>query len=301
MARSEDDSWDIAGKVGSTALATAMVRAAETLRDDRLFTDPFAQHFIDSAVAKGWQNPYGTQDWHSADYDDPAVAQFRQASTNGAACRTRFIDDFLRDGSANQVVLLAAGLDARAWRLPWRTGVVVYELDQPGVLEFKSDTMQGERPSARRCPVPIDLRQDWPAALSAAGFEPDEPTDWVAEGLLPYLPPNSQDQLFERVHRLSAPGSRLVVDIYPPDFYNQENLRAMFARMNETTRAEVYSSDELFFTEGHRADIAEWLTERGWTTSGKVTAEVMAELGRRPPENLPVGTLSYQYLSAHRG
>lgn len=77
MVRSEDDSWDIAGNVGSTALATAMVRAAETLRDDRLFADPFAQRFIDAAVAQGWQNPYGTDAWRAEDYDDPAVAQFR--------------------------------------------------------------------------------------------------------------------------------------------------------------------------------------------------------------------------------
>lgn len=85
MVRSEDDTWDLAGKVGSTALATAMVRAAETLRDDRLFADPFAQRFIDAAVAQGWQNPYGTDAWKAKDYDDPAVALYREASTNGAS------------------------------------------------------------------------------------------------------------------------------------------------------------------------------------------------------------------------
>src|SRR5690242_16215898 len=93
--RADDDSWDIAGKVGSTALATAMVRAAETVREGGLFTDPFAQYFLDAAVAAGWRNPYGTEDWHRNEYEDPATAAFRTASTDCAVCRTRFIDDFL--------------------------------------------------------------------------------------------------------------------------------------------------------------------------------------------------------------
>lgn len=138
--------------------------------------------------------------------------------------------------------------------------------------------MQYDEPATRRCAVPIDLRHDWPNALVAADFDPAEPTDWVAEGLLPYLPAAGQDQLFDRINEHSAPGSRLVVDIYPPEFYDQDNLRAMFARMNETTGADVYSSEEPFCADERRADVAEWLAERGWTTSAELTVDVMTEL-----------------------
>jgi len=299
--RTDDDSWGIAGKVGSTALATAMVRAAENVRSGGLFTDPFAQCFLDAAVAQGWRNPYATEAWHRNDYEDPATAAFRQASTDCAVCRTRFIDDFLRAGTDRQVVLLAAGLDTRAWRLPWTEGSVVYELDQPGVLDFKSETMAAHatRPSARRCAVPIDLRDDWPAALLAAGFDSTAPAVWVAEGLVPYLPPTGQDVLFERITSLSAPGSRLIVDVYGPEFYEPERLRAMFARMNQTTREEVYSTEELFFS-GDRADVAEWLAGHGWTTTAAPTLDVMAELGRPAPDDMPAGALSDFFVSAHR-
>ena len=182
--RTDDDSWGIAGKVGSTALATAMVRAAENVRSGGLFTDPFAQCFLDAAVAQGWRNPYATEAWHRNDYEDPATAAFRQASTDCAVCRTRFIDDFLRAGTDRQVVLLAAGLDTRAWRLPWTEGSVVYELDQPGVLDFKSETMAAHatRPSARRCAVPIDLRDDWRRHCWQLGLTPPPPPFGLPRG-----------------------------------------------------------------------------------------------------------------------
>lgn len=278
-----------------------MVRAAETAREDGLFIDPFAQLFLDAAVAQGWRNPYGTEAWHRNDYEDPATAAFRQASTDCAVCRTRFIDDFLSAGTERQVVLLAAGLDTRAWRLPLAEDCAIYELDQPGVLDFKLNTVaeHAGQSLARRCAVPIDLRYDWPQALTAAGFDASVSTAWVAEGLLPYLPPVGQDLLFERINALSAPGSRLVVDVYGPEFYEPDRLRAMFARMNETTREEVYSSEELFFS-GDRANVAEWLAGHGWMTEVSPTADVMAELGRAAPDGMPPGALSDFFLTAYR-
>ncbi|MGA5464770.1 SAM-dependent methyltransferase [Mycobacterium sp. NPDC050041] len=299
MGRTEGDSWDISENVGTTALATAMVRAAETTRDDRLTADPFAQHFLDAAVAQGWKNPYATEAWNRNEYDDPAVARFRQASTDWAACRTRFIDDFLTAGGERQIVILAAGLDARAWRLTWSDGTVVYELDQPGVLEFKDTTMRSQdaEPATARRAVPIDLRHDWPAALTPAGFDPGMPTAWVAEGLLPYLPPAAQDLLFERIHQFSAAGSRLVVDAYTPEFY--ANTAETFRRMNETTREEVYSGEQLFFA-GERADVVEWLADRGWSTRAAVAVDVMAKFGRPAPDGVPAGSLSSTFVTAHR-
>src|ERR1700756_4098233 len=136
------------------------------------------------------------------------------------AVRTRFFDDFFlnaaRDG-VRQSVILAAGLDARAYRLSWPLGSVVYEVDQPKVIEFKSTTMStlGAAPAADRRTVSIDLREDWPAALRSSGFHVAQPTSWSAEGLLMYLPPEAQDRLFDHITALSAPGSQLATEYHP--------------------------------------------------------------------------------------
>src|SRR5699024_6712569 len=113
-----------------------------------------------------------------------------------------------------QVVILASGLDSRAYRLAWPAGTVVFEIDQPKVLSYKAATLaaHGVTPSTDRREVPMDLRQDWPAALRAAGFDPAAPTAWLAEGLLMYLPADAQDRLFEQVTALSVPGSRIAVE-----------------------------------------------------------------------------------------
>ena len=122
--------------------------------------------------------------------------------------RTRFFDEFFlaaaNDG-IRQAVILASGLDARAYRLPWPAGTTVFEIDQARVIEFKSDTLAeiGATPTADRRAVPVDLRHDWPAALRAAGYDPSKPTAWSAEGLLPFLPPDAQDRLLDNITALS--------------------------------------------------------------------------------------------------
>ena len=105
--------------------------------------------------------------------------------------RTRYFDAYFAaaaDAGVRQIVMLAAGLDSRAYRLGWSAGTTVFELDQPRVLEFKRQTLAGESPRAERREVPVDLREDWPAALQSSGFRPEQPSAWIAEGLLIYLP-----------------------------------------------------------------------------------------------------------------
>ena len=136
------------------------------------------------------------------------------------AVRTKFFDEFFLDATnagIRQVVILASGLDARAYRLPWPDGTTVYEIDQPQVIEFKSRTLAelGAQPTAHRRAVAIDLRDDWPAALRAAGFDPAQPSAWSAEGLLGYLPPDAQDRLLDTITELSAPGSRIATESGP--------------------------------------------------------------------------------------
>ena len=111
-------------------------------------------------------------------------------------------------------MILASGLDARAYRLDWPTGTTVFEIDQPQVIELKTATLAGlgAEPTADLRAVPIDLRHDWPTALRHAGFDADQPTAWIAEGLLAFLPPEAQDRLLDNVTTLSAKGSRLAAE-----------------------------------------------------------------------------------------
>jgi hypothetical protein len=164
MARTEDDSWDITQSVGVTALGVAAARAAETARADPLIEDRFARLFVQAAGPGMWTWYGGAvpQDLARAVPELPARMRMM---IDFIATRTRFIDQFFLDAAdagLRQVVILAAGLDARAWRLPWPAGTVVYELDQPRVLEFKAATLRDHEPACRRVGVAIDLRQDWP-------------------------------------------------------------------------------------------------------------------------------------------
>ncbi|MDR3662564.1 MAG: class I SAM-dependent methyltransferase [Mycobacterium sp.] len=292
MARTDDDSWDITESVGATALGVAAARAAESASDKPLFDDPYAQMFIDAATAAGWSSPFTATD------PGPAQAYRIRIVRAYAAARTKWFDEFFASASADgirQVVILAAGLDARAWRLPWPDGTVVFEIDQPKVLAFKEETVaaHGVQPAARHIAVPIDLRQDWPQALRHAGFDSAQPTAWLAEGLLPYLPAAAQDLLFDRVHELSVPGSRIAVEGFGVKYFSEENQRIRKERMDairdEAAKAgqQVADISELFYIEP-REDVAEWLTRHGWQagleTSAEVTARYKPEVTEIPPD-----------------
>src|SRR6201998_2078998 len=179
-ARTDNDSWEITESVGATALGVASARAAETRSENPLISDPFAQVFLD-AVGDGVWN------WHSAPQlpaelieAEPELPLQMQSMVGYMASRTAFFDQFFLDAARagiRQAVILAAGLDSRACRLPWPDGTTVYELDQPRVLEFKSSTLRdnGAQPACNRVHVPVALRHDWPAALQQAGFDGSAP------------------------------------------------------------------------------------------------------------------------------
>lgn len=289
MTRTDDDSWDITESVGATALGVAMARAAESRSERPLFVDRFAQSFIDAAIEAGWQSPFDGTATGIPDAD-PAVLELIQQKVQSiwgyAAARTKHFDDFFTAAGAagiRQVVILAAGLDARAWRLPWITDTVVFEIDQPKVLEFKAETLrtQDAQSTARNVPVPIDLRQDWPTALRAAGFDAGQPTAWLAEGLLPYLPADGQDLLFERVQRLSAPDSRIAVEAFGEEHFDEAKLEVRKAGLDSIRDALAKAGrsmpdvSELFFDEPH-ADVADWLRDHGWEVGSTTSAELMA-------------------------
>jgi methyltransferase (TIGR00027 family) len=310
MVRDDDDSWGVDETVGATALGTAAVRAFENLQDSPLFTDPYARCFLDAAAEAGITTKYGNVRPEEFSDADPALADFVRTMSNFAASRTKFFDDFSTAAAGcgvRQFVIVAAGLDTRAWRLPELGGCTVYEIDQPGVLKFKAEALrtQGGTPPANYVAVPIDLRDDWPTALREAGFRDAEPTGWSIEGLLPYLPPAAQNGLFEHICTLSAPGSQLVVDAYRPEFYGETTLQATFEQMDKAVRSEQSSendtriySEDLFFT-GERADVADWLTEHGWTTTSVGSIEAMARFGRPAAPSVDATTLCSDFVKAH--
>lgn len=320
MTRTENDTWDLASSVGATATMVAAARAMAGRAERPLISDPFAEPLVHAVgvelftrLARGEVDP--------ADFDDPADASApgmmsMARMADGMAVRTRFFDDFFLDATnagIRQVVILAAGLDARAYRLAWRAGptepagadaVTVYEIDQPEVVEFKTRTMAelGAQPTADRRTVPIDLRDDWPAALQAAGFDPTRPTAWSAEGLLGYLPPEAQDRLLDNVTALSAPGSRIATENTPNlDAAKEEKLRERMQTAAGRWRGHGVDLDvaELIYF-GDRNEAAAYLADKGWRVSSRSVGELFAEHGLAPLDD-DGGFAELAYVTAELG
>jgi methyltransferase (TIGR00027 family) len=261
MARTNDDKWEITKSVGATALGMAAARAAETRNPNPLIDDPYAELFVKAAGEGTWSIYLSEQvaDASSNPYKLTTV----QARLHYIASRTKFFDDFFLtavNSGIRQMVILAAGLDSRAWRLSLPEGVTVYEIDQPKVLQFKQATLDAHRaePTTKYVPVPIDLRRDWPTALRLSGFDSSLPTAWSAEGLLPYVSSGAQDLLFDRIHALSTFGSTAAIDAFATDYFDASNLdrqRALAEAVPDTAG--------LFYFE-ERTDLAQWLSKHGW-------------------------------------
>ena len=277
--RSDNDSWDITTGVGSTALFVAAARALEAQKPDPLAFDSYAEVFC-RAVGGQW-----------ADLLDGAAPEHPLRSGDFGvhfvtfqAARTRYFDAYFMDAAAagiRQIVLLAAGLDSRAYRLDWPAGTDVFELDQPRVLEFKRQTMDrhGVTPKARRHEVAVDLREDWPRALRTAGFRPDEPSAWIAEGLLIYLPGAAQEKLFTGVDVLAGPGSRLAVEEGRPMDRTAFKAKVEQAREVDDMRGQWW---QLVYNE-QCAPAAQWFSERGWTAEATSLTDYLDSVGREVP------------------
>lgn len=285
--RSNDDTWDIATSVGMTAVMVAAARARETDSPEPLIRDPFARILVEGAEAGGWQKflDPGMQD-RIANADPEAAAIFSNMLSYQAV-RTHFFDTFFADAVAagiRQVVILASGLDSRAYRLSWPQGTVVYEIDQPMVLEYKAAMLgkHGVVPTAERREVAIDLRQDWPAALQSAGFDPARPTAWLAEGLLMYLPAEAQDRLFEQISELSAPGSRISAEaVRHHDEERRTQMRERWEKMADDLEIErTVDIADLTYNDPDRADLTDWLNNHGWTASGTGSIDEMRRFDR---------------------
>ena len=286
--RTHDDTWDIATSVGSTAVMVAAARASETASDDPLINDPYAKLLVAGAGTGIWEMLLDDTLVEKVEALDAEVAAVYRHMRNYQAVRTHFFDAFFADAVAagiRQVVILASGLDSRAYRLDWPAGTTVYEIDQPKVLAYKEQTLAANNvtPAAERRAVAIDLRQDWPAALTAAGFDPAAPTAWLAEGLLMYLPAESQDRLFDQITALSAPGSRIAAETagnHRSDERRQQ-MSERFKKIAETIGLEqTIDIQDLIYQDEDRAPVRAWLDEHGWQAASQPSTAEMRRLNR---------------------
>jgi len=297
MARTENDTWDLASSVGATATMVAAARAIATTADDALINDPFAEPLV-RAVGVDFFTRLATGELQAEDLDADNASVGMQRMTDNMAVRTKFFDEFFlaatgggnpADATASgvrQAVILASGLDARAYRLQWPAGTTVYEIDQPEVIEFKSTTLAafGADPTADRRTVAMDLRNDWPSALIAAGFDPSQPTAWSAEGLLGYLPPEAQDRLLDTITELSAVGSWVAVESVPTiDPAEHEKAVERMREASERWRSHGFDLDfaNLIYL-GDRNEPAGYLEDHGWRLTRQSVAELLAANGLPP-------------------
>jgi methyltransferase (TIGR00027 family) len=267
--------------VSLTAIGVALLRAMESRRPDRLFDDPYAQAFVDAAPPD-----YRTR----LPWTDTASNQLGAALAVSIPVRTRFFDTYLVDACAagcRQVVLLAAGLDARAYRLDWPPGVRLFELDLPGVLAFKDRVLAQRQPACERIAIPVDLRDDWPRPLRAAGFDPAAPTAWLIEGLLIYLSKKDAARLLATVTELSAPGSQVSFEQGLASF-SQKALR----HIRGTGQLAHVTS---LWKGGLSEPAGPWLTRRGWRTHSVDRVALTESYGRSF-----VGRTGGEFLTATR-
>jgi methyltransferase (TIGR00027 family) len=310
--RTENDSWEITESVGATALGVASARAAETESENPLISDPYARVFLDAAGDGVWNWHAGPQLPAELIELEPDLPVQMQAMVGYMASRTAFFDTFFLNATQagiRQVVILAAGLDSRSWRLPWPDGTTVYELDQTKVLDFKASTLRehGAEPACNRVPVAVDLRHDWPTALQRAGFDASAPSAWSAEGLMPYLPAAAQELLFDRVQGLTVPGSRVAVEALGPKFLDPEIREKRRARMDRISallaesdpQRQVPRTDELWYFE-EREDVGDWFARNGWNVTVTPADELMAGYGRRAPKQVEDQVPGNLFVAAQR-
>lgn len=299
MARTDNDTWDLASSVGSTATMVAAQRALANR--EGLIDDPFAEPLVRAVGLDFFNRALDGE----IDLDDVDPEFNLRRAAEGMTVRTRWFDGLFTDAAAagvRQAVILAAGLDARAYRLNWPAGTTVYELDQPEVIEFKTRTLGelGAQPKADRRTIAIDLRNDWPKALLDNGFDPGAPTAWIAEGLLIYLPPEAQDLLFDRIDELSAAGSRVATEHIPDvAMFSDERSQRITDRLKKYGH-DIEMKDLIYH--GERSHVIEYLTAHGWDVTSRMMRESYAANGFQFPEQETIGMFAdLSYVSAVKG
>jgi len=259
--------------VATTGLLVAAMRAEESIRPDRLFDDPFATLL-------------------AGERGKSALATYRTAagvSVPIIEVRTRFFDEGLGRATHDdirQFAIVAAGMDARAHRLPWPPGTRVFELDQPEVLAHKATVLADAKPACERIAVPVDLTRDWTDAIQTRGFDPALPTAWLVEGLLQYLDEPSVRTLFERIDRLSGPHSVILYDVVGQSLLRAPQFANALAMMKELGAPWLFATDD-----------PASLVSNAWSVTAFDPGEIGRRWGRWPfppaPPNTPAPSLGY--------
>jgi methyltransferase (TIGR00027 family) len=299
-ARFEGDTWDLASSVGVTATMVAAARAVATRSPNPLINDQFAEPLV-RAVGVDFFTKMASGELQPRDLDDDTAKGMRRFA-DAMAIRTEYFDNFFLDATAagiRQAVILASGLDSRAYRLAWPAGTVVFEVDQPQVIDFKTVTLAtlGAQPTADRRTVAIDLRNDWPAAITEAGLDPARPTAWIAEGLLGYLTAEAQNRLLDQITALSTPGSRFATEgLLDVNNVSEHELRRRMQRQSERWRSHGFELDMaalVYFDD--RTDADTYLADRGWKTVSTSTSDLLAKHGLPPidADDAPFGEVVY--------
>ena len=285
MTRTDHDTWDLRSGVGTTATMVAAARAVATRQPHAIINDPWAAPLVE---AVGIESISRMVQLGTPPADAGIGSELRlQPMIDSFAVRTRYFDEFFTTATGSgidQVVILAAGLDSRAYRLPWPHGTVIYEVDLPSVLSFKARVFSrlGVTPLARHRPVACDLRDDWATALRGNGFDASQRTAWSAEGLLMYLPPDAQDQLFDTITALSVPGSQLATEYHP-------DVKAEVSRRTDSdVRWRVNGIDVdtagLVYT-GRRHSVRNYLAAEGWSVAEQTRVSLFEQYGLPTPED----------------
>jgi len=259
--------------VAATALFVAAVRARENERSNPLFKDQL------SSLLAGREGLA----WLAASEANPG-SNYHRDSFPYLEVRTRYFDDWVlkavRECEARQLVLLGAGMDTRAFRLPWPEGFQFWEIDTPELFALKEARLQsaGVRLDCDRLVVEADLTSgDWVDSLVGRGFKKNLPTVWLAEGLFQYLKGTDVGQILESAASVSSPAGRLGAETISAEFLrrmsNQERLR----RRKDRGTPWVFGTD----------DPEKLFRSHGWKVEDKVGALTAAvTLGRWPATNL---------------
>ena len=295
--RSEDDTWDIVSSVGYTALLVAGWRALHATSEHPLVRDDYARRFIEASA-----DPFLNRA-----LADPGTSAGATAFPRLYGVQTRFFDEFFSSASERgirQAVIVAAGLDSRAYRLQWPTGTTVFEVDQPKVLEFKVRVLaeHAAQPAAGRRDVAADLRDDWSKPLREAGFDTGQPTAWSVEGILPYLTGDAQDTLFSRITELSAPGSRLGIGALG-SCLDQDRLAALEDSYPGLNLSGDVNFSTLTYDDATKTKPAQWLADHGWTVEPvRSNPELQRGYGRTPaPVDIELDEIMHsEYITATR-